>query len=420
MVGTRPCRLLVEEFQAQEENDTPQGFRGHHQLYRSVSANAPEEQSVGGHGFFGELEAFRHKAEFVFETIRGWDLPIVFVLSTIVTASVRNKNLPFLSNSTAAVGTLGALYSFALVFRTNICYARWWEGRTLWGTIIVQSIRLAQQGRVWLKDDELRSRLSGLSIAYAYACKAQLRGNSLLDVDEDGFELTMRGIICQEELDIVAAQDSWQAYYFIDAMRAAVHEGFTKSDCDAWAKGTGRDAMEDTICTLSSSIGGCIRVKQTGLPVAYDNILYTVGYIFYAAACLAWAPGAGMYNPFLLTTVYIIFKMFIGIGDDMEDPFGHDESDLPLEKFCETIETQVGAVTNRATIPTYNLAYGPVLSRPRTPSESYQHEEAVKTFKDQSRQPSPSTIALTDPGDTEAGWREAHETDPLIKIGLVA
>ena len=118
----------------------------------------------------------------------------------------------------------------------------------------------------------------------------------------------MRGIICEEELDIVGAQDSWQAYYFIDAMRAAVHEGFTKSDCDTWAKGSGRDAMEETICTLSSSIGGCIRVKQTGLPVAYDNILYTVGYIFYAAACLAWAPGAGMYNPFLVTTVYIIFS----------------------------------------------------------------------------------------------------------------
>ncbi|EJK70422.1 hypothetical protein THAOC_08223 [Thalassiosira oceanica] len=407
-----------------------QGFRARHQLYRSVSgANVPEEQSDGGHGFFGELEGFRHKAEFVFETIRGWDLPIAFALSTIVTASVRNKNLPFLSNSTAAVGTLGALYSFALVFRTNICYARWVSALEI-SSFILDSLphtdllyRLAvgaQQGRVWLKDDELRSRLSRLSIAYAYACKAQLRGNSLLDDEEDGSELTMRGIICQEELDIVAAQDSWQAYYFIDAMRAVVHEGFTKSDCDAWTKFTGRDAMEDTICTLSSSIGGCIRVKQTGLPVAYDNILYTVGYIFYAAACLAWAPGAGMYNPFLLTTVYITFKMFVGIGDDMEDPFGHDESDLPLEKFCETIETQVGAVTNRATILPYNIAYGPVLSRPRTPSESYQHEEALKTFKDQSQQPSSSTVASTiDTDDTEAGWREAHETDPLVKIGLV-
>ena len=112
--------------------------------------------------------------------------------------------------------------------------------------------------------------------------------------------------------------------------------------------------------------------------------------------------------------------MFIGIGDDMEDPFGHDESDLPLEKFCETIETQVGAVTNRATIPSYSLAYGPILDRPRTPSESYQHEEAVKIFKSQSRRPSTSTIASTAPSDTEAGGREAHETDPLVKIGLVA
>ena len=126
MVATRPSRLLVEEFQAQKENDTPHGFQGHHQLYRSVSANdTSDEQSEGDHGFFEALEGFRHKADFVFETIRGWDLPIVFVLTTIVTASVEDKHLPFLSNSTAAVGTLGALYSFALVFRTNICYSRW-------------------------------------------------------------------------------------------------------------------------------------------------------------------------------------------------------------------------------------------------------------------------------------------------------
>ena len=112
--------------------------------------------------------------------------------------------------------------------------------------------------------------------------------------------------------------------------------------------------------------------------------------------------------------------MFIGIGDDMEDPFGHDESDLPLEKFCETIETQVSAVKQRATIIPYNIAYGPVLSRPRTPSESHQHEETIKTFNTQSRRPSPSTVASTiDPDDTEVGGREAHETDPLVKIGLV-
>ena len=111
-------------------NDTSQGFRARHQVYRSVSCgnNVTAEPHDGGHGtLVEELEGFRHKAEFVFETIRGWDLPIVFVLSMIVTVAVghTNENLPFLSHSTAAVGTLGALYSFALVFRTNICYSRW-------------------------------------------------------------------------------------------------------------------------------------------------------------------------------------------------------------------------------------------------------------------------------------------------------
>jgi len=32
----------------------------------------------------------------------------------------------------------------------------------------------------------------------------------------------------------------------------------------------------------------------------------------------------------------------------IEDPFGHDESDLPLEKFCEEVDRQVTAVDDRA------------------------------------------------------------------------
>ena len=117
--------------------------------------------------------------------------------------------------------------------------------------------------------------------------------------------------------------------------------------------------MEETICNLSSSIGGCIRVRSTGLPIAYDDILYTIGGVFFTSACLAWAPSTGLYNPFVVLTVYIVCKMIIGVGNDMEDPFGHDESDLPLAKFCDTIEKQINAVSQRARETPYNLAYGP-------------------------------------------------------------
>lgn len=43
----------------------------------------------------------------------------------------------------------------------------------------------------------------------------------------------------------------------------------------------------------------------------------------------------------------------------VEDPFGHDESDLPLEKFCALIEGQINAIEERATIIPFNMAYGP-------------------------------------------------------------
>ena len=42
---------------------------------------------------------------------------------------------------------LGFVVSMLLVFRTNTAYAKWWEARTLWGTLINASRNLALKGR---------------------------------------------------------------------------------------------------------------------------------------------------------------------------------------------------------------------------------------------------------------------------------
>ena len=92
--------------------------------------------------------------------------------------------------------------------------------------------------------------------------------------------------------------------------------------------------------------------------MAYDTILNAIGYVFFSCACIAWAPGAMYYNPILVLTIYIAIKMIVGVGNDMEDPFGDDESDLPLESYCATIETQINAIEERRAVE-YDLAYGP-------------------------------------------------------------
>ena len=50
------------------------------------------------------------------------------------------------------------------------------------------------------------SRMNGISITFAYACKALLRGNSLDDEEEEGARLVEEGLLSQAELDVISGQ----------------------------------------------------------------------------------------------------------------------------------------------------------------------------------------------------------------------
>jgi len=355
-----------------------------------------------------------HKISFLSEMILGFDLLFVFIFSSALTYGVNyvgsesNKWLSYLTASSSAVGTLGALFSFALVFRTNICYARWWEGRTLWGAIIVNSIRICQQSRLWIHDELLNDRVDCLAITFAFVCKAMLRGHCISDDEEDGKVLVRKGVLAQEELDVITQEAAWQPYYCIDALRATINEGLVKTEHKIsydGRKNAAHTAMEETVGSLANAIGGCIRVRSTGLPVAYDIILNSIGFVFFIAATIAWAPGAKYYNPILVLVIFIAMKMIIGVGNDMEDPFGLDESDLPLESFCATIESQINAIEERRHVVNYDLAYGP--------------RNAVGEFLvSVSRASTPSRQTTPEPGtkyDVELG--HPTENDPLVRPG---
>ena len=44
---------------------------------------------------------------------------------------------------------IGIALSVFMSFRNNACYARWWEGRELWGELIVACRSLARQSARW-------------------------------------------------------------------------------------------------------------------------------------------------------------------------------------------------------------------------------------------------------------------------------
>ncbi len=275
------------------------------------------------------------------------------------------KGLVFSELNTITI-FLGGFLSFALVFRTNICYARWWEGRCLWGSLIYAAINVVQQGRTWIHDENRLHRLACAAIAFGYACKAHLRSSSL-EVDDGDF-LVEKGILCQEELDAIEVQQGWQPYYFLDVMRAVINQ-----ECDGALKTAANTmmsvgvaqhmALEDSINVLSTAIGGMIRVKATGLPQGYNNFILILSIVFFAVASIRFTPDVGWWTPVIIGVIYHVVRLIMVIGDCMEDPFGTASiTDLPADLYCDAIGRQIKAVYDRKIILSYNLGIGPLKS----------------------------------------------------------
>ena len=147
-------------------------------------------------------------------------------------------------------------------------------------------------------------------IVFAWACKAQLNGRSL--VHAEGPPLVARGMLEQAELDAIGEQAGWQPYYCLDVLRAVMSEAWRREGGTTLPSEATRTsaylALESLYVELAKAIGGAIRVKATGLPSSYDNFLYLLVGIFFVVAPLAWGNVAGWCTPVICTVVFIVIR----------------------------------------------------------------------------------------------------------------
>lgn len=114
------------------------------------------------------------------------NVAISAIITLIVVHTFPEKWQDSLKATSLAVSILGAFLSFALVFRTQTCYNRWWEARTQWGRMTSACVGIAGQARNWFVDEDLVDKFLTHCIVFPYACKSVLRGNLLNDPTEEG------------------------------------------------------------------------------------------------------------------------------------------------------------------------------------------------------------------------------------------
>jgi putative membrane protein len=229
---------------------------------------------------------------------------------------------------------VGAALGLLLVFRTNASYDRWWEGRRLLGMLVNRSRDLARQVASYVPERApngvARSENERTTLARWVVLFYRLSAQTLRA--ERDLAPVMPLVRDDEVRTLEAATHRPNVVYTWISRRLAEH-------ANAGAFSEQRlVAMDANLTSLQDSLGACERIMKTPVPFAYAQHCKLLVTIFCFTVPFAMAKDLGWFTPFGAAVVAFALFGVDEIGVEIEDPFGHDANDLPVEAIGDTIE----------------------------------------------------------------------------------
>ena len=220
---------------------------------------------------------------------------------------------------------LGFVLSLLLLFRTNTAYDRWWEGRRLWGAIVNDSRNLALKINALNIPLEDRIWYVNMIQNFVISAKEHLRGNQSIS------ELL---ILSSEEKTYLAHQ-AHAPLGVMNLLRNKLIPNLNNEE---------RLSMEQNLNGLIDSLGGCERIRNTPIPYSYSIFFKKFIFIFVIILPLGFAE---LFHYFSILLSVFFFYVLVSVellAEEIEDPFGTDDNDLPLDAICENIRNNCGQI----------------------------------------------------------------------------
>ncbi|KAI9902418.1 hypothetical protein N3K66_001770 [Trichothecium roseum] len=342
--------------------------------------------------FTGPRDLSRHSKWPMFMRMHGsilpkMILPLLFVgaWSTVITIINQLINKDFGVDSVLLTVT-GFIVSLSLSFRSSTAYERYAEGRRYWGMLTNAANAL---GRVfWIhstdpegmdKREAMLKKLNSMNlvVAFSIALKHSLRFEPYTAYNDIYYLVGHLNTFAKEatnaQPELIAPKKS-----FFKEMGEYLGVSFAASNPRKALKKTDRPLgnlpveilnhlamavdqlvrngqidipMQQTlaynhIAMLNDILTGCERVLSTPLPLAYAIAISQITWVyimllpFQLVLILDWVT-----IPATMVAAYIILG-FLMIGEEIENPFGEDVNDLPLESYCEQIAADMDIIAS--------------------------------------------------------------------------
>ncbi|MBC3929831.1 bestrophin family protein [Undibacterium sp. CY21W] len=277
----------------------------------------------------------------LFLMLRGSVLPrilpaltINILIATLVTMSHGDLFELKITLTTIPFTLIGLPISIFLGFRNNTAYDRFWEARKLWGELLIRSRNLSRQCQSLIAYPitavasnglaDIRVRMIYRAIAFSYALKNLLR-------DLPGEDMPQW--LTQEEVTLIQSSKN-KPDFLINRMALDLQQSMNEKRIDPCLAAN----IDTTLSAITAAAAACERIKNTPIPFSYTLLLHRTAYIYCFLLPFGLVDSIGFMTPFVVAIVAYTFFGLDALGDEIEEPFGLDANDLPLDAICRAIE----------------------------------------------------------------------------------
>jgi putative membrane protein len=102
--------------------------------------------------------------------------------------------------------------------------------------------------------------------------------------------------------------------------------------------------INSEIQSFSDNLGVCERIKKTPIPYSYSIFLKKILFIYIASMPFGFAMEFGYWSIFIVSMLFYIFASIELIAEEIEDPFGYDDNDLPTDLISEVIKQDLDEI----------------------------------------------------------------------------
>ena len=269
----------------------------------------------------------------------GRPLAFLLILDVAVVAAYVFGGWKWLSLPDVPLSILGAVIGLIAGFRNTSAYARWWEARKIWGSVVNGSRNFAREALTMIAApetcfvsrrelSETRRNLVMLQIGYVHALRHHLRGTVPWP--------DLAGLIPEAEIETLRGQAD---------VPLAIQQNMAELIAGCYRQGAIDDvrwvSLNKTLSALMDCQGASERIKNTPMPQLYDVFIR----VFVDAYCLLLPFGMvaslGLWTPLGSTLVGFIFLTLDKIGRDLEAPYENAPHGLLLTAITQTIEADL-------------------------------------------------------------------------------